>query len=339
MRISSRAMGDFHFARGDYGAALRAYSRMRDYCSAPSHHTDMNICQARACLQLSSFSQLLTHVARAEQQPDLDPSLANQLKSWSALSYLHDRKYKVAARRFIEIKADKLPANINETITANDIAKYATLLALSEFDRSELNTRVLTNPEFGMFLEKEPQMLQLAKSFYESQYSTCMQILDEIVPSLRLDYRIGDHIETLAKNIRARALAQYFTPFSSVDMNEMASAFNMPISAIEKELADLIVSGHISARIDSHNKRLHATESDQRSITFDKSYNAADAFRSQSMAMLLRVNLIRNNFLVKGNKNQGHPGMDFMEGMAGMGGGGGMAFGGFGMGGRHHKGR
>lgn len=312
--MSSREMGDFHFARGDYGAALRAYSRMRDYCSTSAHHMDMNICQARACLQLASFSQLLTHVSRAEQQPDveMDAGIANQLKVWTAISYLHDRKFKLAARRFIEVKVDKLPANINQTVTANDIAKYATLLALAEFDRNELNTRVLSNPEFALFLEKEPQMLELAKSFYESQYGTCMAILDQVVPALRLDFRLGDHIETLVRHIRARALTQYFTPFSTIDLNEMARAFNMTVPAIEKELADLIVSGQISARIDSHNKRLYATESDQRATTFDKSYNAADSFRSQSMAMLLRINLIRNNFVVKGAKGPGG-GMDMLD--------------------------
>jgi len=288
---------------------------MRDYCSAPAHHTDMNVCQARTCLALQSFSQLLTHVARAEQQPDLDVGLANQLKCWAALSYLSERKYKVAARRFLEVRLDKLPASINQSIAVNDIAKYATLLALAEFDRTELKTKVLSNPDFTLFLEKEPLMLDFAKSFYESQYGKCMSILNQIVPDLRLDLRIGDHIDTLANHIRARALIQYFTPFSSVDMVEMAKAFDTSVTSLEKDLAELIVSGAISARIDSHNKRLHATESDQRYSTFEKSYHAGDSFRQQSMAMLLRVNLIRNNFVVKGGKGQGGggPGFEFMD--------------------------
>lgn len=278
---------------------------MRDYCSTPAHHTDMNVCQARACLQLQSFSQLLTHVARAEQTPDLDVTLANQLKCWSALAYMADRKYKVAARRFLEVRIDKLPDTITQTISVNDIAKYATLMALAEFDRADLNKSVLTNPDFGLFLEKEPIMLELAKSFYESQYGKCMSILNQIVPDLRFDIRIGDHIESLAKSIRSRALIQYITPFSSVDMVEMAKAFDMSIQNLEKDLAELIVHGSISARIDSHNKRLFATESDQRASTFAKSYDAADSFRSQTMAMLLRVNLIRHGFVVKGSKAPG----------------------------------
>jgi COP9 signalosome complex subunit 1 len=274
----------------------------------------MNMCQARACLQLQSYSQLLTHVARAEQQPDLDAGLANQLKCWAALSHMSDRKYKVAARRFLEVRLDKLPSTLNQTIAVNDIAKYATLMALAEFDRSELNSRVLSNADFGLFLEQEPIMLDLAKSFYESRYGQCMAILNQIVPDLRLDIRIGDHIDILAKNIRARALIQYFTPFSSVDMVEMAKAFDISVPALEKDLAELIVAGSISARIDSHNKRLFATESDQRTATFDKSYDAGDAFRSQTMAMLLRINLIRHGFVVKGGKGQGlGPGAEFMD--------------------------
>ena len=49
-------------------------------------------------------------------------------------------------------------------------------------------------------------------------------------------------------------MAQYFSPFVSVDMTLMASAFNTPVEALEKELAQLIMDGKIASRIDSQNK-------------------------------------------------------------------------------------
>ena len=47
---------------------------------------------------------------------------------------------------------------------------------------------------------------------------------------------------------------QYFSPFSSVDLHRMASAFNTTISSLEDELTQLILDGQISARIDSNAK-------------------------------------------------------------------------------------
>jgi len=37
-------------------------------------------------------------------------------------------------------------------------------------------------------------------------------------------------------------------------MNKMAKAFNTTVGALENELMQLILDGHINARIDSHNK-------------------------------------------------------------------------------------
>ena len=48
--------------------------------------------------------------------------------------------------------------------------------------------------------------------------------------------------------------AQYFSPFSSVDLHRMAAAFNTSVSSLEDELTQLILDGQISARIDSHAK-------------------------------------------------------------------------------------
>ncbi len=47
---------------------------------------------------------------------------------------------------------------------------------------------------------------------------------------------------------------QYFSPYLSVDLHRMASAFDTSIGQLEEELTHLILDGQISARIDSHAK-------------------------------------------------------------------------------------
>jgi len=79
----------------------------------------------------------------------------------------------------------------------------------------------------------------------------------------------------------------------------MASAFNTSVSGLEKELSKLIVEGSIQARIDSHNKRLYARTTDQRTSTFEKTLQMGDEYQENIKTMLLRVNLLRNDFVVK----------------------------------------
>ncbi len=69
-----------------------------------------------------------------------------------------------------------------------------------------------------------------------------------------MDIHLHDHVEQLYQRVRNKALIQYFSPFTSVDLNAMAAAFNTSVAGLEKELARLIMEGSISARIDSHNK-------------------------------------------------------------------------------------
>ena len=49
-------------------------------------------------------------------------------------------------------------------------------------------------------------------------------------------------------------ILQYFSPYMSVDLHRMATAFNTSVLLLESELTQLILDGQISARIDSHAK-------------------------------------------------------------------------------------
>jgi len=101
------------------------------------------------------------------------------------------------------------------------------------------------------------------------------------------------------KKIRNKALIQYFSPFISVDLNTMAAAFNTTVAGLERELSRLIMDNSIQARIDSHNKRLYARTTDQRSATFEKTITMGEEYQENTQSLLLRVNLLRNDFVVK----------------------------------------
>ena len=73
------------------------------------------------------------------------------------------------------------------------------------------------------------QLRDLIKDFYNSRYASCLSALDTLMPSLLLDMHLGSHAAALYAQIRQRAIMQYVAPFTSVDLNVMARAFNSDV--------------------------------------------------------------------------------------------------------------
>jgi COP9 signalosome complex subunit 1 len=100
--------------------------------------------------------------------------------------------------------------------------------------------------------------------------------------------------------VRSKALVQYFSPYVTVDMAKMAAAFNADVDALEKELAQLIMSRQIAARIDSQRKVLHARNADARASTFEAAVKMGDEYLRETRALVLRINMMRADFVVRG---------------------------------------
>lgn len=94
----------------------------------------------------------------------------------------------------------------------------------------------------------------MVRSFYSSQYTESLTILDKIRIDCMLDIHLYEKVGTLCEMIRQRALVQYTLPYISIDLGKMATAFSVSTTKLERELADLIMSNKISARIDSKEK-------------------------------------------------------------------------------------
>lgn len=65
-------------------------------------------------------------------------------------------------------------------------------------------------------------------------------------------------------------VCQFFTPYLSVDLRRMASAFQVSVEELEEETAALIMANQLQARIDSQNKTLHRRQVDRRDAGYLK---------------------------------------------------------------------
>ncbi|XP_031571360.1 COP9 signalosome complex subunit 1-like [Actinia tenebrosa] len=297
-------LGDHYFECGDLNNALKCYSRARDYCTSAKHVVNMCWNVIKVSIHMGNWAHVLNYVNKAENTTELtekdkgrNTNILTKLKCAAGLAELATRKYKSSARYFLQAQFDH--TDCPELLSANNVAIYGGLCALASFDRQELQKKVLSSSSFKLFLELEPQLRDVLYKFHESQYATCLKLLDELKDNFMLDIYLAPHVNTLYSQIRKRALIQYFSPYLSADMSKMARAFNTSVSRLEDELSQLILDEQINARIDSHNKVLYAREVDQRSSTFGKALEMGKEYKKRTKALVLRAAILRNQIVVK----------------------------------------
>ncbi|CAI5493350.1 unnamed protein product [Closterium sp. Naga37s-1] len=291
IRMGYNDLGDFFYSRGDLQQAFRCYVRTRDYCITSKHTIAMCLNVIVASVELGHFVNVSNYVQKAERGMS-DPIVLAKLRSAAGLASLEGRKYKAAARKFVSASFD-MGSSYSEVIAPQDVAVYGGLCALASFDRAELKSKLIDSVNFRNFLELVPEVRELIYDFYASRYASCLKYLDKLRPVLELDLHLHDHVAALYQQIRQRALIQYTTPFISVDLRTMASAFNTNVAALEKELAALIMDNQVQARIDSHKGILYARHADQRNATFQRALAAGNDFQRDTRALLIRASLLR----------------------------------------------
>ncbi|KAG6786734.1 hypothetical protein NC652_006663 [Populus alba x Populus x berolinensis] len=293
IRMGYNDFGDYYYAHGSLAEAFKSYVRTRDYCTTSKHVIHMCMSAILVSIEMGQFTHVTSYINKAEQTADaLDPNTVSKLRCAAGLANLDAKKYKLAARKFLEV-GPELGNSYNEVIAPQDVATYGGLCALASFDRMELKNKVIDSINFRNFLELVPEVRELIHDFYSSHYASCLDYLGNLKANLMLDIHLHDHVQTLYDQIRNKALIQYTHPFVSVDLHMMANAFKTTVASLEKELEALITDNQIQARIDSHNKILYARHADQRNATFQRVLQTGSEFDRDVRAMLLRANLIK----------------------------------------------
>jgi len=220
-----------------------------------------------------------------------------------ALYYLYHGRYDLAVHHFIECHFS-VHHSFSEILSGADIALYGGLCALASFTRIQLKKRVLDNAEFKRFLELQPKVNALIQGFYDSEYGKVMSGLNGLRNDMVIDLYLFPRVDHLLTAIRGKALVQYFSPYSAMDINKMADSFKVPVQEMEQELAVCIGDGHIKAKIDSHNKIVFASKTNKRSELFQRVLASGEDFERDMKAVLLRSSLIKNSVVVSQSRGR-----------------------------------
>ncbi|KAK4910061.1 hypothetical protein LTR66_017458, partial [Elasticomyces elasticus] len=321
IRMGSEDLGAQYHALGELGNAIKAYSRMRDYCTAPAHIAATAFRIIAVVIeqkQWLSVQSQVTKVRSLQTKPEEAARYQPKIMAAQGLSHMAAGEFKEAANAFVGVEST-LGDTYADTITPNDVAVYGGLCALASMSRSELQTRVLDNNNFRSFLELEPHIRRAINSFVASKYSQCLEIVDSYRADYLLDIYLQDQYYNIYQKIRTKSIVQYFQPFSRVTLDSMEAMFGassvlpswqqpqtttnrtspQPTSTpspqqtpFVAELIHMITTKQIAARIDLENSVLIAHQADKRAEMQKQALDTIDDFISEAQVKLLRLNAL-----------------------------------------------
>lgn len=305
--MGNEDLGSHYHQIGDLSSAVKAYGRMRDYCTTPAHVASMSFKIIHVSIEQGNWMAVQSNalkIRNLNQREDDQKKAQPRLAAVMGLAQLASGNFRDAATSFLATDPRLLTEEYSEVITANDVAVYGGLCALASMNRNELQSLVLEISTFRNFLELEPHIRRAIAFFCSSKYGQCLEILEAYKPDYLLDLHLQRHVPELYYAVRSKSIVQYFIPFSCVTLDAMASAFGTSEHSIEDELVDMIERGNLEARIDTQDKVLTAKKTNARTAVHSDALDMAKRYEKTAHMRLLRMNIINAGLEVKAPKNQ-----------------------------------
>lgn len=301
-----------YHATGDLAAASKAYARLKDNCTTPSHFAAMHLKNITVAIDRGDWLGVQQAVARYKTGPkpeDEQSKNSPKICAAAGLALLAQGNYLEAATQFLAAEPT-LGESYNEILTANDVAVYGGLCALASMDRNELQRRVLENNQFRSYLELEPHIRRAVSFFCNNKFRSCLDILDEHRADYLLDVHLQRHIPDLYTQIRTKSIQQYTVPFSKVSLEAMAKVFapdsvagvagptdiNAPFV---QELIRLIETGVLHWRIDMEKGLLVSKHTDLRRDVMREALQSVEEYINEAHLRLIRTNVVNAGLEVR----------------------------------------
>jgi len=305
IRMCNEDLGRHYHQTGDVSSASKAFARMRDFCTTPTHIASMLFNIINVAIDRGDWLAVQSNLHRLrnlQSKPEEQAKYQPKMSAAMGLSQMAVESYLDAAISFLAVDPS-LGDSFNEALTSNDVAVYGGLCALASMDRNDLQRRVLDNSSFRNFLELEPHIRRAISFFCSSKFRPCLDILEAYRTDYLLDIRLQRHVSTLYARIRTKSIQQYLVPFSRVTLDAMAKVFAPTVvggtakhtdfnSSFVQELIRMIDDGTLEARIDLEKGLMISKQTDLRTEVHKTALETVQTYLEEAHLRLLRANVI-----------------------------------------------
>jgi len=309
-------LGQHYHRIGDLPNSTKAFTRMRDFCTTPSHVIIMKLRLLNVSIEQKNWIAVQTNVQSIRQgghkQAEVEKITA-KLSAAMGLANLASGNYEEAAKEFLATDPRMATAKMedptdeesyNEVMTPNDIAVYGGLCALASMSRDDLQKKVLDNASFRNYLELEPHIRRAVSFFVSGKYASSLAILNNYKADYLLDVHLQQHVDLIYAEVRTKAIRQYFIPFSHVKLAALATAFDTDEASIEAELTSMIKKEQLDARIDLVDRVLLARKVNPRTKVTIEALRTAKQYERTAHMRLIRMEVLNAGLDIKSKKGR-----------------------------------
>ena len=258
---------------------------------------EMSMSTIRVSLDLNDIRLSKQNLIKAEQIGTDDKFLSSRRTKCAGLVHLLDGEYKTAAHHFIS-GADGL--DYPDMITCADVILFGIICAVASFDRHEIRKRLIDNVDFKTSMENlrpfASASKNLAADFCSGNYSNMFCCLKVLYPFLRIDVHMSNHVDRLYESIKEKCIAQYFAPYSALDIRKMSERLQIRVEDLDYILVKMISSGQIYASIDSNTKTLYRRKHNELNDTYGRIVDLGKTHLRDLKGILLRLSFVKNGF-------------------------------------------
>ena len=140
--------------------------------------------------------------------------------------------------------------------------------------RLEIKNNLLQTSCILGLIEMYPETSDIFDSALNGRYKKMQESLSQFKNFLATDYFYSS--DNVFDKIRSKNLQQYVAPYKVLDMRDIASAFQISLEQVEKEIVEQITAGNIKCKIDGHKKILFARTVNTQLETYQKACLAGE---------------------------------------------------------------
>ncbi|WVQ75266.1 hypothetical protein IAR50_004879 [Cryptococcus sp. DSM 104548] len=349
IRLTQLALAQLALKAGNINEALKFFSGAREHSVSNQHNVDLGVSIVEACLAFNFPGPLTGHIAKLESVLDrVHPhpsgttgkpantnmtttladlrerdiadarslatrrSVLSRIRVGRGLLALSQKEWARAGRElnYVDEEAGGLGDWEGKAISTGDVALITAFTVLASADRARIQRLLLDRQSFRASVgDNLPWVLELVQSFVGGKYDKVMIILHDAQPALLLNPFLSPATKNLISHIQTSAITQYITPFSTISLHNMASAFTLTYPAILEIVERLVNGGDVKGKIDLIDGVLLVEEMDAREEMFEKALGAGKKAAEMSEATVLKMKFAEAGIVVdprpKSERNQG----------------------------------
>jgi len=276
VRDASLARANFLCDVGDRAAAAAAFEDASGRTSGAGPKLDAALALVRLDMALGDWRAVRAGLAQADAlcEQGGDWERKNRLKVYKACAALARRDLPAAAALLVDAVAT---FSATELFPYDRVVFYAAVAGAATLARPDLKAKVVDSPEVLALTRRDAPLASLLEDLHGCRYGPWLASLAVVARRVAADRLLGPHARHWVRKMRRVAYSQFLESYKSVELDAMAAAFGVRPAFLDEELADLVASGAVAARVDAVSRVVTTARAEPKAAEYRELLKAGDA--------------------------------------------------------------